>query len=71
MEHRRAARHNLDRPGFGVTRTGHELLTVFRRSPGGRQPGVHPRGRRGDRRADRVGKVETLARFPRGSRCVS
>ena len=26
MEHRRAARQNPDRPGFGVTRTGHELL---------------------------------------------
>lgn len=26
MEHRRAARQTLDRPGFGVTRTGHELL---------------------------------------------
>lgn len=26
LEHRRAARLTLDRPGFGVTRTGHELL---------------------------------------------
>ncbi|MCE9516768.1 MAG: type VII secretion protein EccCa [Mycobacterium sp.] len=26
IEHRRAARQTLDRPGFGVTRTGHELL---------------------------------------------
>ena len=26
MEYRRAARQTLDRPGFGVTRTGHELL---------------------------------------------
>ena len=26
MEHRRAARQTLDRPGFGLTRTGHELL---------------------------------------------
>ena len=26
MEHRRAARQTLDQPGFGVTRTGHELL---------------------------------------------
>lgn len=26
MEHRRAARHTLDRPGFGLTRGGHEIL---------------------------------------------
>ena len=26
MEHRRAARQTLDRPGFGITRTAHELL---------------------------------------------
>ena len=26
MAHRRAARHTLDRPGFGVTRHGQELL---------------------------------------------
>ncbi|MGI9126322.1 MAG: type VII secretion protein EccCb, partial [Mycobacterium sp.] len=26
MEHRRAARQTLDRPGFGLSRTGHELL---------------------------------------------
>lgn len=26
IEHRRAARQTLDRPGFGVTRSGHELL---------------------------------------------
>ncbi len=26
IEHRKAARHTLDRPGFGVSRQGHELL---------------------------------------------
>lgn len=32
MEHRRAARNTLDRPGFGVTRLGQELLIGLPRS---------------------------------------
>src|SRR5665254_10243 len=26
IDHRKAARHTLDRPGFGVSRQGHEIL---------------------------------------------
>lgn len=65
MEHRRAARHNLDRPGFGVTRTGHELLIGLPEitGPDGnrvstREVGAVIAGQTG------VGKVETLARLP-------
>ncbi|MBU3748949.1 MAG: type VII secretion protein EccCa [Mycobacterium sp.] len=65
MEHRRAARQTLDRPGFGVTRTGHELLIGL--------PEIL--GPDGDRVATRevggaiaartgAGKVDSLARLP-------
>ena len=65
MEHRRAARHTLDRPGFGVTRLGQELLI-------GAPEIVGPQGGRvGTRQIGAViaaqtgvGKVETLARLP-------
>lgn len=65
MEHRRAARNVLDRPGFGVTRRGHELLV-------GIPEIVGPNGERiGTRQVGQViagltgaGKVETLARLP-------
>lgn len=65
MEHRRAARQTLDRPGFGVTRTAHELLV-----------GLPELATAGDARvptreigaviAQRtgVGKVDSLARLP-------
>ena len=65
MEHRRAARNTVDRPGFGVTRTGHELLVgvpELRRMDGETIPTreigaaiVELTG---------VGRVETLARLP-------
>ena len=65
MEHRRAARNTPDRPGFGVSRTGHELLVGV--------PEIT--GPNGDRIATREigaliqaqtgsGRVETLARLP-------
>jgi len=65
MEHRRAARHTLDRPGFGVTRLGQELLI-------GLPEIVGPNGERvPTRQAGAViaaqtgaGRVETLARLP-------
>ena len=65
MEHRRAARHTLDRPGFGVTRLGQELLV-------GVPEIIGPNGERiGTRQIGRVisaqtgaAKVETLARLP-------
>ncbi len=54
MEHRRAARQTLDRPGFGVTRIGHELLIgVPEITRPRRRADQHPRGRRGDLCADR------------------
>jgi DNA segregation ATPase FtsK/SpoIIIE-like protein len=65
MEHRRAARQTLDRPGFGVSRTGHELLIGVPEILG-------PDGNRVATRAvgamiaaqTGAGKVETLARLP-------
>ena len=65
MEHRRAARNNLDRPGFGVTRLSQELLV-------GLPEIVGPNGERvATRQVGQViaaqtgaGKVETLARLP-------
>lgn len=65
MEHRRAARQTLDRPGFGVTRTGHELLI-------GLPEIVGPDGNRVATRSvgsviaaqTGAGKVDTLARLP-------
>ena len=64
-EHRRAARQTLDRPGFGITRAGHELLIGL--------PEIH--GLDGERIGTRgigavigdqtgAGKVEKLARLP-------
>ena len=65
MEHRRAARHTLDRPGFGVTRLGQELLIGVPEiiGPNGervatRQIGAVISAQTG------AGKVETLARLP-------
>jgi type VII secretion protein EccCa/type VII secretion protein EccCb len=65
MEHRRAARQTPDQPGFGVTRTGHELLiglpeilgTDGERIPT-REVGAVITGKTG------AAKVETLARLP-------
>jgi type VII secretion protein EccCa/type VII secretion protein EccCb len=65
MEHRRAARHTLDRPGFGVTGLGQELLI-------GVPEIIGPNGERIPTRQigavicaqTGVGKVETLARLP-------
>jgi len=65
MDHRRAARQTPDQPGFGVTRSGHELLIGL----------PELLGRDGARVAARdvgsviaeltgVGKVETLVRLP-------
>ena len=65
MEHRRAARQTLDQPGFGVTRTGHELLIGLPEivgSDGGRittrDIGAVIAGQTG------AAKFETLARLP-------
>ena len=65
MEHRRAARHTLDRPGFGVSRTGHELLIGLPEvlaadgsRVGTREVGAVIAAQTG------AGKVETLARLP-------
>lgn len=65
MEHRRAARHTLDRPGFGVTRLGQELVIGLPEivGPSGeripaRQVGEVIAAQTG------AGKVETLARLP-------
>lgn len=65
MEHRRAARQTPDRPGFGVSRTGHELLIGLPEvlaQDGGR---VGTRGV-GEVIAARTGagRVDTLARLP-------
>lgn len=65
IEHRRAARQTLDRPGFGVTRTGHELLIGLPEISG-------PDGSRVNTREvgpviaaqTGAGKVDTLARLP-------
>jgi len=65
MDHRRAARQTLDRPGFGITRTGHELLIGVPEildSDGNRLStrgvGAMISSQTG------AGKVETLARLP-------
>jgi len=65
LEHRRAARQTPDQPGFGITRTGHELLIGLPEildSDGERVP---PR-EVGAVITDRTGaaKIETLARLP-------
>ena len=65
LEHRRAARQTPDQPGFGITRTGHELLIGLPEildSDGERVParevGAVITGRTG------AAKIETLARLP-------
>ena len=65
MEHRRAARQTPDRPGFGVSRAGHELLIGVPEVVGAQGERV------GTREVGAViaaqtgtGKVETLARLP-------
>ena len=65
LEHRRAARNTLDRPGFGVTRTGHELLIAvpeLRGVDGGRIPTRAVGAAVADRTG--IGRLETLARLP-------
>ncbi|OBF25936.1 type VII secretion protein EccCa [Mycobacterium sp. ACS4331] len=65
IEHRKAARRVLDRPGFGITRTSHELLVGLPEITG-------PKGERiTTRQVGRViagvtgaGRVETLVRLP-------
>ena len=42
MEHRRAARHTLDRPGFGVTRAGQNSSSARLRSSGRTVSGFRP-----------------------------
>lgn len=65
MEHRRAARNTVDRPGFGVTRTGHELLIGLPELRGDHGE-VVPAREIGAAITERtgVGKVETLTRLP-------
>ncbi len=65
MEHRRAARQNLDRPGFGVTRTAHELLVGLPEMVGPDGMRIGTRGV-GPAIAERtgVGKLESLVRLP-------
>jgi len=65
MEHRRAARQTPDQPGFGVTRSGHELLVGLPELLG--RDGARVAAREvGSVIAERtgVGKVETLVRLP-------
>ena len=65
MEHRRAARQTLDRPGFGVTRGGHELLIGLPEITGFEGQRVSTR-EVGAVIAAATGtaKVQTLARLP-------
>lgn len=65
MEHRRAARQTVDRPGFGVTRTGHEMLVAVpeMRAPDGRLIPTREIGA-AIAQLTGVGKVETLVRLP-------
>ena len=65
MDHRRAARQTLDRPGFGVTRTAHELLVGLPELAGadGTRIGTREIGAAIAQRTG-VGKVESLARLP-------
>jgi type VII secretion protein EccCa/type VII secretion protein EccCb len=65
MEHRRAARQTLDRPGFGLTRTGHELLVGVPEvlGPDGRRLAPREVGPLISAHTG-VDKVETLARLP-------
>ena len=65
MEHRRAARQTPDQPGFGVTRSGHELLISLPELIGPDGARVATRDV-GSVIVDRTGvvKVETLVRLP-------
>lgn len=65
MDHRRAARQTLDRPGFGVTRTAHELLVGLPEliGPDGTRVGTRGIGAVIAERTG-AGKVESLARLP-------
>ena len=65
MEHRRAARNTVDRPGFGVTRTGHELLIGVPELRGQLGEPIPAReiGRAITERTG-AGQIETLARLP-------
>ncbi len=65
MEHRRAARQTPDRPGFGVTRTAHEVLIGLPEMVGAQGQRVPTRevGATISTRTG-VGKVEILARLP-------
>jgi type VII secretion protein EccCb/type VII secretion protein EccCa len=65
MEHRRAARQNPDQPGFGVTRSGHELLIGLPEllGPDGARVAAREVGSVIAERTG-VGKVETLVRLP-------
>ena len=65
MELRRAARNTLDRPGFGLTRDGHELLIGVPEVTGSNGERVGTRGVGaliGD--VTGTGKVEKLSRLP-------
>lgn len=65
IELRKAARNTLDRPGFGLTRDGHELLVAVPEITGfdGERIGVRQVGAVVTGVAG-TGKVETLARLP-------
>lgn len=65
MDHRRAARQTLDRPGFGVTRSAHELLVGLPEmiADDGARIGTREIGAVIAQRTG-VGKVEALARLP-------
>ena len=65
MEQRRAARNTLDRPGFGLTRDGHELLVGVPEVIGTKGERVGTRGV-GSLIAEvtGTGKVERLSRLP-------
>ena len=65
IEHRRAARQTLDRPGFGVTGAGHELLIGLpeMHGPDGERIGTREVGAVIGAWAG-VGRLETLARLP-------
>jgi type VII secretion protein EccCb len=65
MELRRAARNTLDRPGFGLTRDGHELLIGVPEVTGTNGERVGTRGVGGViAEVTGTGKVERLSRLP-------
>lgn len=65
MDARRAARRTLDRPGFGLTKTGHELLVGVPEvlGPGGERLSIREVGALISAQTG-AAKVETLARLP-------